>query len=577
MTTTMRPSTGFFLFCCLGARAVQGSLVSLGNCQSDTPTGTLILGFRDSCDHDCAVSAMARSGVPADAYDHLASSNMIVLRQYSPANLASLRGDESTDYIECDGAVGINAGNPEEGGMMGGESSSTGAEVAETPLIKLSNCDTDVPTSTLIIGFQRSCDNGCAVSVMARAGVPADAYDHYTNLNMITLRQHSPANLASLRSDENIEFIECDGVAGIAVGNPDKGGIEVSNSIGAGVTEAPLINLSNCDTDVPTGTLIIGFQDSCDNRCAVSVMARTGVPADAYNNLTNLNMITLYQYSPENLASLRSDENIDFIECDGVVSIAVGNPDEGGAGVSNSIGTGVTEAPLIKLSNCDSDAPTGILIIGFQESCGYQCILNVMAQSGVPADDAYNHLTNLNMITLGQYSPDNLASLRSDEHVDFIECDGVIGIADGNAEEGGMSVSNSTGGEVTETPLIKLSNCDSDVPSGTLIIGFEDSCDNDCAVNVMVRLGVAEDAYEHLTSSNMIVLRQYSPEDLASLSSDENIDFIECDDVAGIAGENPKAGGMGVDPFSVLDDDSGSSCSRTWTPLVFAVLVLFLG
>merc|ERR1712087_20356 len=182
--------------------------------------------------------------------------------------------------------------------------------------------------------------------------------------------------------------------------------------------------------------------------------------------------------------------------------------------------------------------------------------VSAMARSGVPADGAYNHLTSSNMITLGQYSPDNLASLRSDEHVDFIECDGVIGIADGNAEEGGMSMSNSIGRKVAETPL---TNCDSDVPTGTLIIGFEESCDNDCAVNVMVRSGVAEDAYEHLTSSNMIILRRYSPEDLASLRSDENIEFIECDSVARIA------------------DDSGSSCSRTWTSLVFAVPILFLG
>merc|ERR1711971_336262 len=111
-----------------------------------------------------------------------------------------------------------------------------------------------------------------------------------------------------------------------------------------------------------------------------------------------------------------------------------------------------------------------------------------------------------------------------------------------------MSVPNSIDGEVTESPLVKLSNCDSDVPTGTLIIGFEESCDNDCAVNGMVRLGVAEDAYEHLTSSNMITLRRYSPENLASLTSDENIDFIECDGVAGIAAENPKAGAS-VGPF----------------------------
>ena len=40
-----------------------------------------------------------------------------------------------------------------------------------------------------------------------------------------------------------------------------------------GLTETPLIKLSNCESDAPTGTLIVRFQDSCDNNCAVNVMA----------------------------------------------------------------------------------------------------------------------------------------------------------------------------------------------------------------------------------------------------------------------------------------------------------------
>jgi len=188
-----------------------------------------------------------------------------------------------------------------------------------------------------MIGFQPSCNNECAVTVMERAGIAEDAYNHLKAVKMITLYQYSEDELASLRSDvENVQFIECDGIVSIYTesGEGEEAEGEIDGMVSIGMEnleggdgedeegESTLISLSNCDNDPPNKTLMIGFQSSCDIKCAVAVMERAGIVEDAYTHLKAVEIITLYQYSIDELASLRSDvENVKYIECDGIVSI----------------------------------------------------------------------------------------------------------------------------------------------------------------------------------------------------------------------------------------------------------------
>jgi len=168
----------------------------------------------------------------------------------------------------------------------------------------LANCDNENSINNiLLISFQSSCDNDCAVAVMERAGIAENSYDHLESLGIITLNEHTEDELMILRNDnENVNFIECDGIVSI---------------------QSSPIELANCDNENSINNiLLISFQSSCDNDCAVAVMERASIAENSYVHLKSLNMITLNKFTEDELAILRNNnENVNSIECDGIFSI----------------------------------------------------------------------------------------------------------------------------------------------------------------------------------------------------------------------------------------------------------------
>ena len=100
-----------YVYLCAAATLVQSSPITLENCENkNSINNILLISFQSSCDKDCAVSVMERSGVAADSYDHMEGVNIITLNEHTEDQLPILRNDnENVDSIGCDGIVSISS------------------------------------------------------------------------------------------------------------------------------------------------------------------------------------------------------------------------------------------------------------------------------------------------------------------------------------------------------------------------------------------------------------------------------------------------------------------------------------
>ena len=176
-----------------------------------------------------------------------------------------------------------------------------------------------------------------------------------------------------------------------------------------------VVALQNCDENSPKMPLIVTFPDSCNVNCAANAMDKANINAGAYTHLTGINMILLNQVSPSELVSLRHETgDVASIECDGGVEAQEAiEAKEGGF-----------RALAVDLGNCDENDMTFPLLITFPTSCDVQCAKNVMVKADI-GEDAYTHLTGINIIQLNKVSSSELTTLRSEvDSVASIECDG---------------------------------------------------------------------------------------------------------------------------------------------------------
>jgi uncharacterized metal-binding protein len=190
---------------------------------------------------------------------------------------------------------------------------------------------------------------------------------------------------------------------------------------------------------------------------------------------------------------------------------------------------------IVALENCDENSLEMPLIVGFPASCDVQCAKNAMHKANIDAG-AYTHLTGINQVLLYQVSSSELLSLRRETgDVSFIECDGGVEAQEAIGEkEGGY-----------RALAVELGNCDENDLTFPLIITFPESCNAQCAQNVMKKASIGEDAYTHYTAVNTITLNKASSSELTTLRNDvDSVASIECD---GIVSVN-KGNESGIEP-----------------------------
>merc|ERR1712232_793603 len=127
----------------------------------------------------------------------------------------------------------------------------------------------------------------------------------------------------------------------------------------------------------------------------------------------------------------------------------------------------------------------------------------------------------INQILLYQVSSSELLSLRHETgDVSFIECDGGV-----EAQE---AIGETEGGY--RALAVDIENCDENGVTYPLLITFPESCDVQCAQNVMKKASIGEDAYAHYTRVNIIQLNKASSSELTTLRNEvDSVASIECD------------------------------------------------
>jgi len=468
--------------------------IPLGNCADDCMTMPLIISFLDDCDILCAAEVMKRASVDKTNYDHLTSSNIILLQEVTDNQLAVLRNVTGTiNVIECDQCIygatvepvcssnnityrneqqlncGLKCRDADTSVTVAhqGVCDSAIQSVDEVPL---GNCDADCMILPLVITFFEGCDVVCAIERMNVAGVYKASYRHLATLNIILLDQVTDGQLAALRSDgKNINSIECDscvvgiedaqvcGSDGVTYKNQDElncglqcRGADPTVAMayhGACHEDSKIVPLKKCSDDCMTMPLIVGFKETCDSDCAINTLKAANIEEENFEHLIMSNIIIVNELTDEELVALQSKSNyIDYIECDTCISTG---------GVAQVCGTdGVTYKNEGELS------------------CGLQCR---------GADKT------IEIASQGVCSPSKLAD------------------------------------------LITL-NCDEGCMRMPLLIGFQGDCDNTCAIETIQRANIPKSDFDHLTHLNIIMLNSVTDEQLMVLRGENSyISFIECD------------------------------------------------
>jgi len=340
--------------------------IVLGNCNDNCMTMPLIITFSSDCDTTCASQTMKAAQIDKSSYQHLANQNMILLNDVTDNQLSALRiNSPEVNSIGCNtcvvgneiaevcGSDGITYKNEDElncGLQCNGADPSVtltsygSCQADPLTVVPLANCDSDCMSLPLLVSFKEACDSNCAADIMNQANIAQTKYDHLFLTNIIRLNDITDQELAALQmKGKDIASIECDactsidevsqvcGTDGVTYRNEaelncglkcrdaDKTVSVSSKGVCAqsGINE--LVSLT-CDPDCVRMPLIIGFQGGCDNACALNTMKRANILKTDFDNLTNLNVITLYTVTDEQLMILRGESDyIAFMECDACV------------------------------------------------------------------------------------------------------------------------------------------------------------------------------------------------------------------------------------------------------------------
>jgi len=506
----------------------NNKLVPLESCADDCMRMPLMIGFAESCGADCSAGILQTVNVNENQYDKTALG-IFFLNEVTDDQLTALRSQSETiDFIECNRCISTNT-------------------------------DTSSVCSTENVTFANEGGFNCSLKC---------------------------------RGADTNTSIAYKGECGSAIQSVNE----------------EVLPLGICADDCMTMPLIIAFLDSCNTTCATTVMEGANIETSKYNHFTKANIIQLKEVSDEQLAALRTQSGaISSIECDSCVSVDTDEPVcssinvtyrneeefecglkcRGADTISIIAYKGACGSPVreISLGNCDADCMTMPLILTFLDDCDTTCATESMVLAGV-SQSSYEHLAATNIIFLNEVTNDQLAVLRKDHtSIHSIECDscsvgtedaqvcGSDGVTYKNEDELNCDLRcRGTKSSVTmayhgacheNSTIISIEKCSSDCMALPLMIGFKETCNATCQTNTMQQANIDATKFDHLPTSDTILLKEFTDEEFTSLQSKGDfINFIECNSCVSTTEVEQVCGTNGVTYKNEMDFSCGLKCRK---------------
>jgi len=477
----------------IGIEDEDEQLVSLDNCPAE-PRYPLIIVFKEDCNVACATQVMQTANIDETKYTHLTNLNMITLyNDVTGVELASLLGaSKNIESIECDSEVSIEE---EDGTSVG---IGIGIGIVDGEEVLLEKCPDDGSlTLPLLITFQETCDAACASRTMQKNNIDKTKFDHFTNVNIISLKEVTSEELTALQGEAStVKTIECDGVVSMDDNNEGP-------SIGIVGEDDTLIDLESCDDGFQM-PLLVTFHKKCTSDCALATMEKVGITPDKFEE--KMGIFILNEASENQVLALRGEKKeILAIECDASV--------------------GISDDLLIGVDSC-KDGIQMPLLVTFAEKCGTVCALGTMEG----ADINTNQFEQLSagIFRLNEATDGQLLALRGEkQNIAAMECDGIVSI-----------------------DLITVDLCD-DGTKMPLLVTFKDSCHSGpCMLETMKKANIDESKFDRL-GLGIIILKEVTDDELTALRGEsDSISTMECDADAQIAD-----GGDDLVSVTLCEDD----------------------